>query len=252
MRRSALLGAALLLLAGCQDDAADLPGNDETDRIAQVVSDAISYPRQETAMDYARAAAETTAGQDGRLAVIDVEELDAGDRTEPFVRLTYRIHLEPQNAGWISDEPVTACYVAELGFEGLADSPERVSCPQRARPVPIPPRTPEPVAMVPDGFDRVVRRSLSTTGEMPDTELLRRRIRTALRGATGPPLPRVDVTADGSDVGLAVSGDDECLLGARVDGEVEVWSPAAVQLQPGELTCDAGTALSQQGQRPPH
>jgi hypothetical protein len=251
MQRGALLGVALLLLvAGCQASRADLPGSDETDRIAQVVSDAIGYPTQDSAMDYARAAADTTAGQDGRLAVVDVEELEADDRTEPFARLTYRIHLEAQNAGWIADEPVTACYLADFGSYGLADPPERVACPAGARPVDIPPFTPEPVAEVPDGFDRVLDRALAAA--VPDAVALHKEIGTALRRAGRPPLPRLDVAVDGTDAGVAVSGEGECLLGARVDGRVEVWSPSAVQIQPGELSCDARTALGRLGQQPPH
>lgn len=75
--------SAVLLLAGCGSAGLVAPGNDETDRVARVVSDAIAWPRQESAMGYARAAADTTAGQDGRLTVVEVTELEADKLTEP-------------------------------------------------------------------------------------------------------------------------------------------------------------------------
>jgi hypothetical protein len=60
------------------------------------------------------------------------------------------------------------------------------------------------------------------------------------------------VAAQGSDVGVSVSGQDGCLLGSRVDGEVLVWRPSRVHLQPGELSCDPATALGRMGIDPPH
>jgi len=86
----------------------------------------------------------------------------------------------------------------------------------------------------------------------------------AVRAAMPPPevdpdtglldvLAPVDARVDGSDVGVALrEPDGSCLLGARTAGQVTVWRPAAVQLQPGELSCDPTTALARQGTRPPH
>jgi hypothetical protein len=63
--------------SGCSGRLA--AGNAETDRIAKVVSDAISYPYKKSAARYARAALATRAGQDGRLRVVAIEELKADE-----------------------------------------------------------------------------------------------------------------------------------------------------------------------------
>jgi hypothetical protein len=66
------------LAAGC---SAAPPGNAETDRIAEVVSRAISYPRQESAAGYARAALATSAGRAGTLRLVAIEELSCDPAT---------------------------------------------------------------------------------------------------------------------------------------------------------------------------
>lgn len=63
-------------------------------------------------------------------------------------------------------------------------------------------------------------------------------------------------------VGVAVSGVrgydsgrrvNDCLLGLRrADGTVQVWKPSAIQVAPGEGSCDPETALSADLQHPPH
>jgi hypothetical protein len=74
------------------------PGSAETDRIAEVVSSAVSYPRQESAAGYARAALATRAGQDGRLRVVAIEERKADELTDPLGRLVFLVHLEVRAA----------------------------------------------------------------------------------------------------------------------------------------------------------
>lgn len=244
--------AAFVLAATCCACAGRHPGNDETDRIAQVVSDAISWPRHDSAIGYARAAADTTAAKDGRLTIVGVEELEAEDVEDPFARLTYRIHLEGSLGGFIETDPVTACYVAEFDLYGVAGAPDRIGCPADAEPVAITTPDPTPVAKVPAGFERTVRRALVALPGRPEQRRLTDDLVAALDTDPGSPAPQVDTVVDGTDAGVAVRGDDDCLLGARVSGKVEVWSPSSVQLQPGELTCDAFTALAQQGQHAPH
>jgi hypothetical protein len=60
------------------------------------------------------------------------------------------------------------------------------------------------------------------------------------------------VATDGTNIGVALAAPDHCLLGARIDGKVQVWRPSRVQVQPGELSCAPETALARQGMRPPH
>jgi hypothetical protein len=254
MRCPSLPLSAVLLLAGCGSAGLLAPGNDETDRVAQVVSDAIAWPRQESAMGYARAAADTTAGQDGRLTVVEVTELEADKLTEPFGELTFLVHLDGSTAGFIETDPVTACYRAEFGFYGVVESPRRTHCPEDVAPVDIPSSPPDPPRTeIPDDADRVLRAELHRLPAAPQEAQIETDLVAALTvdsHAAEP--PEVDAAVEGTVIGVSVRGDDECLLGARTAGKVEVWRPNAVQLQPGELTCDPGTALAGWGQDAPH
>jgi hypothetical protein len=255
MRRGLFLSlSALLLLAGCVSAGSLAPGNDETDRVARVVSDAIGWPRQDSAMGYARAAADTTAGQDGRLTVVEVTELEADNLSEPFSELTFLVHLEGSTAGWIETDPVTACYRAEFGFYGVVGSPRRTHCPEDPAPVDIAALPSDrPRTEIPNSADRVLRAELQRLPTAPQEAQLETDLVAALTvdGHAARP-PDVDATVHGTDIGVSVRGDGECLLGARTAGKVEVWRPSAIQLQPGELTCDPGTALAGWGQDAPH
>lgn len=245
--------------AGCSGALA--PGNAETDRIAKVVSDAISYPRQDSAAGYARAALATRAGQAGRLRVVAIEELRADELGDPLGRLVFLVHLEGSEAGWTRSPPVTACYEAEFSFYGVIGSPRRMVCPRDATPITPPATQPTPQIAIPDGADEVVEQVLTAAAPTPRAEAVRGALAEAL-GRVSPdalpgrrPLPPTpQVATDGTDIGLALAAPDDhsCLLGARIDGKVLVWRPSRVQVQPGELSCAPGTALARQGMRPPH
>jgi hypothetical protein len=245
--------------SGCSGALA--PGNAETDRIAKVVSDAISYPYQKSAAGYARAALATRAGQDGRLRVVAIEELKADELGDPFGRLVFLVHLEGSEAGWTKSPPVTACYNAEFSFYGIIGSPRRMVCPRDATPITPPPTQPTPEIVIPNGADEVVEQVLTAAAPTPRAEDIRGALIETL-GRAAPDalpgrrtrLPAPQVATDGSDIGVALAAPDDhgCLLGARIDGKVLVWRPSRVQVQPGELTCAPGTALARQGTRPPH
>ena len=82
-RPAVLTLAGVLALAAVVAGCSRPPRSAETDRIATVVADAISYPRQSSAAGFARAALATRAGQDGRLRVVATEELPADDPRDP-------------------------------------------------------------------------------------------------------------------------------------------------------------------------
>lgn len=247
---AALVGAALLL-TGCAGALSPAAGNDETDRVAQVVSDAISYPRQTSAIGYARSATGTTAAQDGRLQVVGVADLGSDDLDSPFGELVYRVHLEGSSAGLTTSPPATACYRAAFGTYGLMGGPDRVDCPDDAAPVSLPaPPTEGPQPEIPAGADRAVRRLLSHAPAAPDAAQVSADLVAALP-AVGEAAPaEVDAAVSGTDVGVSVRGEGRCLLGARVAGTTRVWELSGVQLQPGELSCDPQTALGGQGDAP--
>ena len=246
MRIVGLLAPALVLacVSGCAIGGP--PRADETDHIAEIVALAIDFPRQDDATGYARAAAATSAGQDGRLAVVQVDEK----------RIVLRVHLEAYDdttsfTFFDRDEPeVFACYDLEVGVSG-ASEPERRPCPAGATPVRLPP--PPPERQIPVGADAVVRSVLrhppSSHTDTDTVAAVRRGLRPPIAGVLA---PEVRAAVDGADLGISVRGDDGCLLGSRVDGTVLVWRPSSVQVQPGELSCDPTTALGRLGIHPPH
>lgn len=250
--RAVLLPVLLFSVSGCAVHA----GNSETDRIAETVAVAISYPVQTSAEGFARASLATAAGHDGRLVVLEVEELTAKEYVDPLARLVWRIHLPGSESGWVRSDPLTACYEVLFNRYGNTGKPSRRRCPKNTAPVVPTPATPSLQPRIPVGADLALEQMLQNLA--PDatqdrvTGLLRRSLSTAEAGDAVAPVALVEVR--GGDVGVSISEGPgrSCLLGARVSGRVLVWRPALVQVQPGELTCDPTTALTLQGTAPPH
>jgi hypothetical protein len=230
------------------------PRADETDRVADIVARAISYPRQDSAAGFARAANATTAAKDGRLTVIALRDLDAHGLEDPIARLVLRIHLVGAQSGFDTIPEVTTCYRAEFNRYGVIGSPDRITCPADSTPVSVPPAPAMP--HVPIGADRVVRRALRQAAIPPVAEDVRAEIDRDLAALVTDPAtslpPGVRVTADGGDVGLALTGDGDCLLARRIGRSVEVWYPPRITVQPGELSCSPETALAGLAQAAPH
>lgn len=240
-------GALLLLLGAC---AWSRPaGTGETDRIARVVADAISFPRQRTAAGLVRAASGRSAG----VTVVEARELDARTGEDPLAHLVLRVHLDARPAsGFTSGSPaVTACYDAEFNRYGVIGAPERRTCPVGARAVTVPPAPLTP--QVPVGSDAALR---SVLGRLPSGSTAKQVASAVRRGlpAAAPRTldPEVGAVLDGRRVGVSVRGVDDCLLGVRREAGVLVWRPSRVQVQPGELSCDPLTALALDGTRSPH
>lgn len=231
----------------------------ETERIVQVVADAISYPRQSSAEGFARAALGTHAAQRGELAVLEATDLhpvvhDAEDRLQAIAHLVFRVHVAAGSDGWHDWPAATICYAADFNPYGVIRSPRRVTCPEGARPLVVPPAP--PAAVVPVGADRVLRRALRN----PVTPLDEAGVVAQVRAGLAPLVakahglqPEITVVVDGADVGIGVAaGGDGCVLGRRVSGRVEVWHPPSVVVQPGELSCSADTALAGEAKQAPH
>lgn len=249
--------AMVAALASCST----APGNDETDRVATTVATAISYPRQDSADGFIRAALDTTAAKDSRLTVVDAEEIHARELVDPLARLVFRIHLEGSESGFFRTDPITACYETEFNFYGMMGSPQRTTCPAGAAAIVPPPLLPEPKVVIPAGFDHTLGNLLGALPAAPTAGDVRARVTGGLPAPAVDPEtglrdlpPTVETAVSGVDVGVSLreGNDGGCLLGARVGGVVMVWRPDRVQLQPGELSCDPQTALHLQGTRPPH
>lgn len=247
-----LLLVTLLGLAACGEaERASAGGDRETRRIVDVVTRAISHPRQQTAMDYARAAAATPAGQDGRITVVGVRDLEAEELEDPLGELVLRVRYA--RGGYKGEQVVTACYTALFSRYGVTGEPRELRCDEDAAPVDIPaapPPAPEPT--VPAGADEVVRAQLQSAAARPEARAIRTALTAALPAPKGSLPPEVDVRLDGADIGVALRGAGACVLGVRHAGKVEVWRPSRIQVAPGELSCDATTALGRLAQRPPH
>lgn len=249
--RVSLFSVVLFGVLGCSVHA----GNEETDRIADTVAVAISYPRQTSAEGFARASLATAAGHDGRLVVLEVEELKAEELTDPIARLVWRVHLPGSESGWVRSEPVTACYDVVFNRYGNVGKPSRRRCPQDATPVVPDPIAPSPQPRIPDGADHAVEQVLQALASDITQEHVAALLRQALPAAdSGGVAPSTLIEVRDGDVGISVSEGpgQSCLLGARVGRQVLVWRPALVQVQPGELACDPTTALGLQGTAPPH
>lgn len=241
---------SVAVLGACTTTETDTPGNAETDRIAQVVADAISHPRQKTADGLVRAALATNAGQDGRLVVIAADDIEADELTDPLARVVLRVHLDGTQSGFASDRPITACYDAEFNFYGIIDQPRRTDCPSPdPEPIIPPPTSPDgPGATLPPDAPARLQAALDGLSEAERTD-------PAVVLATVDALALTDmapeVAAGHNAIGVAVSSGDDCLL-ARLARVVEVWTPPRIYLQPGESGCDANAAAAGDAQRPPH
>ncbi|MGH9251702.1 MAG: hypothetical protein ACRD0W_19605 [Acidimicrobiales bacterium] len=234
----------MAVLGACTTTGTDTPGNAETDRIAQVVADAISHPRRETADSLVRAALATESGQDGRLTVIAADEIEADELTDPLARLLLRVQLDGARSGLASDRPITACYDAEFNFYGIIDQPRRTDCPSPdPEPIVPPPTSPDgPGATLPPDAPACLQATLDGLSEAERTD-------PAVVLATVDALALTDMTpeiaAGHNAIGVAVRSGDDCLL-ARLARVIEVWippasisnpaSPAAMPTRPPSVT----------------
>lgn len=236
--------ALIATLASCS------PGNAQTDKVATTVADAISSPRQGSADGLVRAALGATENQD--FTVLEAEDLDADKIDDPLARLVFRVHLPATLSGFISADPVTACYEAEFNYYGVIGSPDRIRCPAGARAIVPPPIAPKPKIVIPQGFDSTLAELLAALPPRPSEEYVMAQVTEGLpvpainpeSGLQDLP-PVVETAVIGADVGVSLREPDtrDCLLGTRLGGQVKVGRPSRVQLQPGELSCDPQTAF---------
>ncbi len=224
----AVMVVAASLLAGCAGE-----GTDETDRQAETLATAISWPRQYSADGFARAALATPLGQSNSFSVLEVTDLDAAQLTDPDAHLVIRIHHDAYDGPWGHVDPLTVCYGMDFNYYGIIDTPEQVGCPDHARPITYPPP--------PKWKDKAAFASAlnSLMADLPPAPSVQR-VTNALYGAwllepahlvddettnLGPSDPRPTVRVRGDDVAVAITAGPECLLASRVRGTVTVRRP---------------------------
>ena len=222
---------------------------------------AISSPRQNSADGLVRAALATHAGKRSELVVVEATDVDADMIADPLARLVFRVHLAGAEKGFSASKPTTACYATQFNFYGVVGSPRRTRCPAAAIAIVPAALATQPRVAIPARFEGRLAKLLAELPPTPSGRDLTARIVRALPAPAVDPhsglrnLPPIVQTAvSGVDVGVSL-GDPmsrRCLLSARVDGDVTVWRPTRVQLQPGELSCDPQTALHLQGISAPH
>jgi hypothetical protein len=245
------------LLASC-GTFTEAAGTRETDRQAKTLADAISYPRQESAAGFARAALATNLGRNPGFSVLEARELEAKELTDPLAHLVIRIHQEAGSGPY--DKPLTACYSMDFNYYGIIDEPSRVNCPDDSTPI-TPPAVPR--KEIPPGYDAALQSILAALPANPSQPEVMEALH---KGLPAPPVdpqtqlagaaPQVDAAVNGANVGVSArsieAGHVDCLLGSRVNGEVLVWRPPGVTVQPGETSCDPESALARLATRSPH
>ncbi|MFI6099581.1 hypothetical protein ACIA8G_28830 [Lentzea sp. NPDC051213] len=229
-------------------------GNSDTDKKAKEVADRIGYPVGENANSYARSALEGNTDQK-YFAIVEITDSPTTDAAKARASLVFRIYdpgtseSSPTFRLWEKD-PVTACYRADFNYYGVMDDgPERVRCPEDARPI-----TPPPVQRtgVPENYLEAFKTILAELPPTPTADEVDGALRAKL-----PPVPVDETTGlpwikpglhavvrDG-DIGVVAKGGGDCLAGVRLaNGTVAAWHPRRVHVQPGELGCSGESALS--------
>lgn len=213
--------------------------------------------------DFARVA------ESNGLQVVDLEKQDWSERTDVFGRLTFSVLLDasavPGSGGLLADqEPDLGPYCFRVPFDhygkhgefGTADAIHLVDCPEGAAAVELP--ADQVVRAAPNAREAAhqVLEGLPASGLPTEDEIAARVVALlAPPDGTNPDLQVTNaapsVVVDGSDVGIAMGGPDDCVLVQRTGGVVGDVYPPAVYLEPGELGCTGGTALTDD-LRPPH
>lgn len=245
-RKTMTIFLAATLLAGCGRSAAENAEDDAARKAAQIGKE-IHGVRNDiwTAEDLGRRAA---VREDAKLLAIAGS--DTG--TKDGVTLTLKI------TGTGADQPLISSGEPEQTFEFCFDvritryevgEPRKVACPANA-PITYPAQQAAPLLPAEDKLKAALARvtdETSARSAIADLQL-DQRVRTQY------------VTRDGV-VGVALRADDasahsfDCRLVRITRGQpvkLDVWRPASVYLQPGELSCTAGEAAGGLGMRPPH
>jgi len=255
-----VLGTGLVVgLAGCGSTVDTEEERTAQDLLIELLNTRAMKSYTDELEDFARAA----AGRAG-IDVVRVEEREWSEYTDTFGWLTFSVSLgDPmgtQDSGWRSEawDPGPYCFrvpfdhYGKHGEFGTADGVRLVECPEDAGPVELPPD--EVVAAAGNAREaaHAVLDTLPASG-LPSEEEIADQVAALLDPPeadhirTAPP----SVAVDGTDVGVAMGGVDDCVLVKRANGVVtDVYAPR-VYLQPGELGCTPWTAL-EEDLRPPH
>lgn len=244
MIRFLAMVAALAAVSSCTSSAK--LGTAETDRQAQTLAEAISWPRQHSAAGFARAALATTLGRTPAFAVLEMKDLHAPTLTDPLAHLVIGIHHPATDEKSGRTDEVLACYRMRFNYHGIIGAPESIECPQNALPI-IPPEYPS--FAKPEVFDSRVRTVLAALpAEVDQQQVFDALKRADLIDSVSDPEtekrdPGIDITVSGPHVGVAYLGSDgACLLGSRTKVGIRVWRPQGHPCTPASATTGLGAS----------
>lgn len=233
------MAAAMAAVSSCASS-----GTAETDRQAQTLADAISWPRQHSAAGFARAALATNLGRTPAFAVLEMKDLPAPTPADPLARLVIRIHHPATDEKYGRTEEVLACYSMDFNYHGIIGAPESIECPENALPV-TPPEYPS--FAKPEIFDNRVRTVLAALPAEVDQQqvfdALKRAdlIDTVADPETEKRDPGIEITVSGQNLGVAYLGSDgACLLGSRTKVGIRVWRPQGHPCTPASAVTGLG------------
>jgi hypothetical protein len=179
----------------------------------------------------------------------EVQTLQArGDKyAKGGAEIVIRVTVESTDMYGQPTGPVSRCF--RLAFRNRTGDgvPARVRCPD-VPPLAVPPAP--PVSTVPSNAEESLRKALGglPAGRRGDLGAVRAAASSSVRG------PGIDpqVAAGDGWVGVAIAVGDDCLMGRVRPGRVEVWTPPAITVAPGELTCTPDVAAAGLAQHSPH
>jgi len=254
-----MTGAVVVGLAGCSGGVGTAGEHKAQEGLVALLNTVAMNSFSGSIEDFARIG-DRRAGID----VVGVEERESAEYTDTFGWLTFRVSAgdPPETGGLIAADsdwdPGPYCFrvpfdhYGKHGEFGTADGVRPVGCPEGAEAVELPPA--ESVEVAGNASDAVheVLEALPVSG-LPSEDEIAAQVAALLdepdaeHVTTAPP----SAVVDGSDVGIAMGGPDDCVLVKRVDGVVTDVHAPWVYLQPGELGCTAWTALAED-LSPPH
>jgi hypothetical protein len=203
--------------------------------------------------------------QENGWQVVEVESQEASERIDVFGWLTFLVPLDGSSLpvrGGYAQMPVTdlgpVCFRVPFDFygkhgeRGTADGIQLVDCPTDAADVELPP---EEVVAVAGNAREAAHEVLEGLPEsdLPSEAEIAARVADLLDPPDDEHTTNASPSAlvDGSDVGIAMGGPDDCVLVARIGGVVADVHVPSIYLEVGELGCRPETALVED-LRPPH
>jgi hypothetical protein len=244
---------ALASLAGCATLTAQGAAEDRARRSVLDIVQSLTTKRPNID-DFARA-----IDAQFSVTIVDIEEYPDAAHGDAFGRLTFFVPDQPIQSGFggASEDHGPFCFAVEFsyfGYEGdrrYGDGVDAVDCPQNPAPAIVPEDTTVRAVPAPNAAE-AARQVLAAIGTGPvSSEVLEAgQIAAAIAELLVDPegefavVAQPDVVVHYSAVGVAMGDADDCVLVSWVAGVVTEVSVPAVLLQPGELGCQAGTAIA--------